>query len=161
MSDPQHVIFLHGLYGSSQGFKASFLRSLHPGILTPDFQGSLEERLAQLEPLLEGQIGWIIVGSSFGGLLGALYTCLYPQHVKKLILLAPAILWPDFASDPPGAVSVPTIIYHGKQDEILPPEDTRSLAERIFENLTFHLVDDDHKLHATVEKIDWSDLLRA
>jgi len=39
---PTRLIFIHGLEGSSQGVKATLLRGLFPGILTPDFRGSLE-----------------------------------------------------------------------------------------------------------------------
>ena len=67
MIDPQRTIFLHGLEGSSQGIKATLLRQLFPGILTPDFSGSLQERMARLSTILGEQRGWTIIGSSFGG----------------------------------------------------------------------------------------------
>ena len=53
--DPSHLIFLHGLEGTSQGAKATLLRGLFPGMLTPDFSGSLEERMATLKPILGDQ----------------------------------------------------------------------------------------------------------
>ena len=96
-----------------------------------------------------------IIGSSFGGLMGALFTCAQPQRVRKLILLAPALLWPEFADNLPAPVSVPTIVYHGRQDTIVPLAPTRALAQRVFTNLTYHEVEDDHSLHATVQAIDW------
>ena len=153
------LIFIHGLEGSSQGFKATMLRGLFPHILTPDFRGPLEERMAKLAPLLTDQSGWVIVGSSFGGLMGTLFTCQYPQQVQKLVLLAPALSWPSFVDHPPAPVSVPTIVYHGHADTVVPLEPVRALCEQVFSNLTFHTVDDDHQLHKTVQAIDWPTLL--
>jgi len=160
MADNRPLIFIHGLMGSGQGFKATLLRRLFPHILTPDFEGPLEARMARLTALLADRRGWVIIGSSFGGLMGALFTCRHPAQVDKLILLAPALIWPDFAQSPPPPVSVPTVVYHGRKDELIPLERVRPLAERVFRNLTFHVVDDDHGLHKTVQAIDWSALLR-
>ena len=153
--DPTHLIFIHGLEGTSQGVKASLLRGLFPSMLTPDFSGSLEERMATLIPILGDQDVWTIVGSSFGGLMAALFVCHHPAQARKLVLLAPALILPQFASSNPTPVDVPTIIYHGRQDQIIPLEPTRRLAHQVFQNLIFHEVDDDHGLHKTVMEIDW------
>lgn len=161
MQEPRRIIFIHGLEGSSKGVKATLLRRIFPDILIPDFKGSLDERMASLEAVLTDTNGWTIIGSSFGGLMGALYTCRIPQQVKTLVLLAPALIWPDFASQPPAPISVPVIVYHGKRDEIIPLESVRSLAERVFKNLTFEMVDDDHGLYQTIHAIDWRLLLGA
>ena len=98
--DPSHLIFLHGLEGTSQGTKATLLRSLFPEMLTPDFRGSLEERMATLNPILGDQDVWTIVGSSFGGLMAALFACQRPAQVRKLVLMAPALVLPQFAASP-------------------------------------------------------------
>jgi pimeloyl-ACP methyl ester carboxylesterase len=155
----QNLIFIHGLAGSSQGVKARLLRGLFPGILTPDFPGSLEQRMAQLNAILGTQRNWTIIGSSLGGLMAALFASEHPDQVKRLVLLAPALIWPDFAANPPAPVDVPTIIYHGRQDAYVPLESTRELAERVFHNLKFHAVDDDHGLYKTVHALDWFALL--
>jgi pimeloyl-ACP methyl ester carboxylesterase len=154
------LIFLHGLMGSSQGFKATLLRGLFPHILIPDFRGSLAERMAQLAPILADGPEWIIIGSSMGGLMGTLFTCQHPGQVSKLILLAPALTWPDFVENPPSPVSVPTVVYHGRRDTVVPIEPVRELAARVFANLAFCDVDDDHSLHKAVQVIDWSSLLQ-
>jgi pimeloyl-ACP methyl ester carboxylesterase len=153
------IIFIHGLVSSGQSFKANLLREHFPAILTPDFDGTLEERMARLIPLLSGQSGWTIVGSSFGGLMGALFTCHHPEQVSKLVLLAPALIWPDFAQSPPPPVPVPTVVYHGRRDTLIPLELVRPLAEQVFLDLVFHEVDDDHSLHTTVQAIDWPALV--
>jgi pimeloyl-ACP methyl ester carboxylesterase len=159
MIDQKRLIFLHGLESSSQSSKAVLLRQLFPGMLTPDFSGSLEQRMAQLYPILSSQRDWLIIGSSFGGLMGALFTCQHPKQVKKLILLAPALSLPEFADHPPEPVSVPTVIIHGRQDQVVQPEPVRRLAEQVFKNLTYQPVDDEHRLHETAQKLDWRALL--
>ena len=153
------LIFIHGLGGSSHGVKATLLRGIFPDILTPDFPGLLEQRMEKLRAILGQTRGWTLIGSSFGGLMATLFTCQHPEQVERLVLLAPALIWPDFAANPPDPVSVPTAIYHGRQDHLIPLEILRSLAEQIFLDLTFHAVDDDHGLHKTVYAIDWPQLL--
>jgi pimeloyl-ACP methyl ester carboxylesterase len=135
------------------------LRGLFPEILTPDFTGSLERRMAQLEPILADRSGLVLIGSSFGGLMATLFACQQPEQVRKLILLAPALIHPDFVAEPPGPISIPTVIYHGQQDTVVPLEPVRTLAEQTFLNLTFHPVDDDHLLHKTVQALDWPALV--
>jgi pimeloyl-ACP methyl ester carboxylesterase len=155
----EQIIFIHGLEGSSQGVKASLLRGLFPGILTPDFPGSLEQRMMQLDGILGGRRTWTMIGSSLGGLMAAMFTVQHPEQVKRLVLLAPALIWPDFAASSPEPIYVPTIIYHGKQDAVVPLTPVRELAERVFRNLKFYAVDDDHGLYKTVHAIDWPALL--
>jgi pimeloyl-ACP methyl ester carboxylesterase len=161
MQDTSRLIFIHGLEGTSQGEKAQLLRRIFPGILTPDFSGALEARLESLRSMMGDEKGWRMIGSSFGGLMAAIYTCERPEQVEQLILLAPALLWPDFAASPPAPVMVPVIIYHGTQDKIIPLQPTRELASKIFRNLDFRTVDDDHGLYKTVHAIDWNALLAA
>ena len=160
MSQAQNLIYLHGLDGSSQGVKARLLRGLFPGILTPDFSGSLDERMAQLVSILGDTEGWVMVGSSFGGLMAASFACQHPQQVRKLVLLAPALIWPDFAASPPAPVSMPVVIYHGTRDALIPLELVRELAGQVFTNLDFRAVDDDHGLYQTVHTIDWQAVVR-
>ena len=160
MSQAQKLIYLHGLDGSSQGVKARLLRGLFPGILTPDFSGSLGERMAQLAGIVGRTRGWVMVGSSFGGLMAALYACRNPEQVSKLVLLAPALIWPDFAASPPAPVSMPVVIYHGARDELIPLATVRELAGQVFTNLDFRSMDDDHGLFQTVHAIDWQALIR-
>ncbi len=152
-------LFIHGLLSSGQAFKANYLRQYYfPNLVSPDFPGTLEERMARLDVVLGDASDIILIGSSFGGLMAALFTCAQPQRVRKLILLAPALLWPDFADNPPAPVSVPTTVYHGRRDNIVPLAPTKALAEQVFTNLRYHEVEDDHSLHATVQAIDWQAL---
>ena len=149
------VIFIHGQDSSSQTHKATLLRAAYPDAIVPDFTGSLDERMAKLAPQLAGRDDWVIVGSSMGGLMGALWACAHPQQVRRLVLLAPAIHLPEFAARPPAPIDVPVVIYHGLRDTVVPLQQVRSIAERVFRNLQFHVVDDDHRLHATADALDW------
>lgn len=157
--DPSHLIFLHGLAGDSHGAKATLLRGLFPEMTLPDFSGSLAERMATLYPILGERQVWTVVGSSFGGLMAAIFACQRPAQVRKLVLLAPALILPDFMASNPRPVDISTIIYHGRQDAILPLEPTRRLAQGVFRQLTFNEVDDEHGLYKTAQEINWPALL--
>lgn len=159
MPDTSHLIYLHGLESDSNSGKARLFREWFPGMLTPDFKGSFEEWMSQLQPILSDQNGWTLIGSSFGGLMGATFTCDHPKQVRKLILLAPALMLPPFASRDPKPVSVPTVIIHGTLDTIVPLEPVREIAQKFFTNLTYHIVEDDHRLHKTVYEMDWESIL--
>lgn len=149
------IIFIHGQDSSSQTHKATLLRAAYPDAIVPNFAGALEQRMAQLEPLLGGHSDWVIVGSSMGGLMGALWACAHPGQMRRLILLAPALNLPEFAARPLASIDVPVVIYHGLRDTVVPLQPVRQVAERVFRNLAFHAVDDDHRLHATAEGLDW------
>lgn len=153
------VIFIHGQDSSSQTYKAALLRAAYPDAIVPDFAGSLDARMARLAPILADQDGWAIVGSSLGGLMGALWACAHPAQVRRLVLMAPAINLPEFAAQPRPPLDVPVIIYHGSRDTVVPLAPVRAIAERVFRNLAFHVVDDDHRLHATAAALDWRDVL--
>jgi pimeloyl-ACP methyl ester carboxylesterase len=149
MIDPERLLFIHGLWGSSQGVKATLLREIFPAILTPDLRGELHERMEELGMILGKKTGWTIIGSSLGGLMATMFTCQSPDQVAKLILFAPALI----------SISVPTVVYHGSRDNIVPLEQVKEIAGRVFLNLTFNTVDDDHGLYKTVHEIDWRTLL--
>lgn len=153
------MLYIHGLEGTSQGVKAQRLRNIFPEILIPDFPGDLPARMTALEGILGTQAEWIIIGSSFGGLMAALFATQHPAQVRRLVLLAPALIWPDFASQLPPPIAVPTLIYHGRQDEIVPIDIVHRLARQVFTNLEFHTVDDDHGLYKTVHSLDWKTIL--
>ncbi|MFX0186554.1 MAG: alpha/beta hydrolase [Candidatus Hodarchaeota archaeon] len=164
-----NIIYIHGLGSSGQGFKAQLLRKVLPGCLTPDFKKYsdttshkklLEERMAQLISILREKKSWVIISSSFGGLMGALYTCQFPEKVMRLILLAPALAFPILNLTRFSPVNVPVIVFHGKFDKIIPIKQTRALAKQLFTNLTYNIVDDDHLLHSTVKRIDWHTIVK-
>jgi pimeloyl-ACP methyl ester carboxylesterase len=152
-------IFIHGLESNNQGTKAVYFRKNFPGMLTPNFPGSLDERMTKLRALLSGKGEVTLVGSSFGGLMASIFTMENEPSVKRLILLAPAINLMEFSPYRDRKIQVPVHLYHGRQDEVIPLEDVEGVARQVFSALTFHAVDDDHYLHKTFEKIEWDSLL--
>jgi hypothetical protein len=98
LSQRLRVLYLHGFASGPGSRKAGFfagkLRELTFSVEVPDLaEGQFEhltisrqlkliERLARLEPV-------ILIGSSLGGYLAALYAARHPE-VDRLILLAPA-----------------------------------------------------------------------
>jgi len=160
MIDNSRLIYLHGLESDSNSGKARLFREWFPGMLTPDFSGSFDERMSQLYPILSKNTDWTLIGSSFGGLMGATFTCDHPTQVRKLILLAPALMLPPFGSSlDREPVSVPTVVIHGTLDTVVPLEPVRVIAQKIFTNLTYHIVEDDHRLGKSVHELDWKEIL--
>ncbi|MGA2488920.1 MAG: alpha/beta fold hydrolase [Anaerolineales bacterium] len=160
MIDATHFLFIHGSSGDkSQTYKARILRGIFPDMLTPDFEGDLPKRMKKLEATLGSETGWTLIGSSLGGLMAALFATQHPDQVRKLVLLAPALTLPEFAGHLPNPVTIPKIIVHGRRDDLLPLEAGRSLAEKVFTNLTYIVVDDNHRLHKAAEGLDWKELL--
>lgn len=158
--DASRIIYLHGSDSNSNSGKARLFREWFPGMLTPEFTGSFDERMAQLYSSLSDQTDWTIIGSSYGGLMGTLFTLDNETQVRKLILLAPALTRDPLASLPnPQPVSVPTILIHGTLDTVVPPEPVRAIAQKLFTNLTIHIVEDDHRLQKSVHELDWETIL--
>jgi len=157
--DPSRLLFIHGSHSNSRTYKATLLRGIFPGMLTPDFNGDLPERMKQLEVILGIETGWRLIGSSLGGLMAALFATQHPGQLRKLVLLAPALTLPGFTKTLPSQIPIPTIIIQGTHDDFIPLEPTRRLAVKVFTNLTYIVVDDDHRLHKTAREVDWKELL--
>ena len=130
-------IFLHGLESSSKGAKSSFLRTLFPDMLIPDFKGSLSERMAYLEVILAGMENIIMVGSSFGGLMATIYAMERQESVDRLVLLAPALNFPEFSQYKVKSIKVPTRVIIGSDDNVTPVQEVLPLARKIFVDLNY------------------------
>ncbi len=152
-------VFIHGLESSGQGTKGIFFRERFPGMIIEDFDGSFEQRMEKLEGLIAQKIDLILVGSSYGGLMAAVYAFLHEEKVKKLILLAPAIHLDPFNPYLNKILQIPVAIFHGLQDDVVPLEDVRTIAKKSFANHSFTVLDDDHPLHRTFTTLDWNALL--
>ncbi len=162
------IIFIHGLESSGKGFKANFLRKKFSSCLTPTFfpfdgkisySKLLEIRMTELHDILVDKDDIILIGSSYGGLMATLYIIENRKKVCLLVLLAPFLSFPAKALLSNSKIDVLTIIFHGTSDEIISIESTKAIATRLFTNLEFYEVNDDHMLHSTVQKIDWKNLL--
>ncbi len=152
-------VFLHGLESSNRGTKSVFFRERYPDMLIPNFSGHLEERMTELNRLLHGKEDLRIVGSSFGGLMAALFAMDNEARVDRLILLAPAINLMPFTPHQGRSISVPVWLFHGRNDDVIPIGDVRRTAAATFTNLHFKEMDDDHSLHKTFKTLDWNLLL--
>lgn len=155
------VIFIHGQESSSQGTKGLFFREHFPEMIIPDFTGSVKTRMSKLNETLSGKRGVIMIGSSLGGLMAALYTFQNRDRIKNLILLAPALNLPEFTPYLRETLSLPVYVFHGRDDELIPVQQIQKIAKTVFANLTFTLLDDDHRLSRKFTSIDWQKLLRS
>jgi pimeloyl-ACP methyl ester carboxylesterase len=158
--DHSKIIYLHGLESDSQSGKARQFAEKFPGMVTPDFTGSFEERMKQLKSILGRRKNWAIIGSSFGGLMGTVFACQHSNQVRKLILLAPALLPEHFAAYLDlETVSIPTVLVHGTADDVVPLEPVREVAEKLFTNLQVITVNDGHRLQKAFGELNWEEIL--
>ena len=153
-------IFIHGLESSNQGTKSIYFRERYPDMIIPNFPGSLEERMEKLREILSGKSGIRLVGSSFGGLMASIFAMENEHLVERLILLAPAINLMEFTDYHKKSISVPVLIYHGRNDEVIPLDKVKKVAEISFLNLSLHIMADDHSLHGTFKTLDWDRILK-
>ena len=159
MVETGRLIYIHGRDSDSSSGKARLFREWFPGTITPDFKGSFDERMSQLQKILSDQAGWTLIGSSYGGLMATIFTLEHEEQVRKLVLLAPALAQEITPLPKPGPISIPTILIHGTQDTVIPFNPVREIAQRLFNNLTLYSVEDDHRLHKTANELDWNTIL--
>ena len=152
-------IFLHGLDSSGRGTKGSYFSQRYPDMLRPDFSGSLRQRMAQLAGLLESDDELIVVGSSFGGLMGACLAIAQPGRVHRLIMLAPALNFHEYQV-PEQMVESEAVLVIGSADVVTPPGIVVPAATATFADLRVSIVADDHLLRQTFTGLDWDHLLR-
>ncbi len=91
--------------------------------------------------------------------MGGVFTCSHPDQVKKLILLAPALMLPEFTDENFSMVDVPTVLIHGKQDDVVRPAPVKLIAEKMFSNLKYIAVEDGHRLHKAFEELNWEEII--
>lgn len=156
---PWTRIFIHGLESTSHGTKGEFFRNKYADMILEDFIGPLNQRMDRLNRLLENKTDLVLVGSSYGGLMAAIYACRNPQTVRKLVLLAPALNLTEFEPYLACKIEIPAALYHGRFDDVVPPETVKIIAQKVFSNLDYHAVDDDHSLHHTFSDMAWDALL--
>ena len=152
-------IFIHGLDSSNKGTKSDFFRQRYSDMIIPHFTGDLQARMEKLNNILAGKTGIRLVGSSFGGLMGTLFTLENELRVERLVLLAPAINLMAGIDYTPKKISVPVWLYHGNEDDVIPLTEVEGVARELFSNISFHKVADDHFLHKTFKGLDWDALL--
>jgi len=160
MLDISRLMYIHGSESDSHSGKARQFREWFPGMVTPDFKGSFDERMSQLRNILSDKTNWTLIGSSYGGLMATVFALDHETQLRKLILLAPALTLEPLAFLPkPSLISIPTVLIHGTLDTVVPFEPVRLIAEQLFTDLTIHIVQDDHRLHKTANEMDWKSIL--
>ena len=159
LKDP--TIFIHGQESSSRGTKGLFFRDLFPEMIIPDFVGDVSTRMFKLNEILKDKKGIVMIGSSLGGLMAALFAFKNQDRIKKLILLASALNHPEFTPYLSEKLTLPVYIFHGKKDEVIPPSPIHTIAKKVFTNLNFTMLDDDHRLSRTFTSIDWPQLIES
>ncbi|MBW2631662.1 MAG: alpha/beta fold hydrolase [Deltaproteobacteria bacterium] len=152
-------VFVHGLESSSQGTKGTYFRKRYPDMIIEDYPGSLEDRMTKLRRILSDKRDIVLVGSSYGGLMAAMYACDNEHQIKRLILLAPALNLEEFNPYLNREIGVPVMLYHGSRDDVVPLKPVHGIASKVFQNLSHHIVNDDHPLSETFTSFGWDNLL--
>jgi pimeloyl-ACP methyl ester carboxylesterase len=152
-------VFIHGLESSGQGTKGTYFRKRYSDMIIENYPGSLEKRMDKLCGILADKEELVLVGSSYGGLMAAMYACDNEQRIRRLILLAPALNLEEFKPYLDRKIEVPVTLYHGSRDDVVPLKQVLEIASKIFTNLNHHVVDDDHPLSETFTSFDWGTLL--
>ena len=154
------IFFLHGLDSSSQGFKARWFKARFPRMHIHDYTGNLVNRLGQLEEQTSSMDSYILIGSSYGGLMAACHARRYAEKCTSLVLLAPALNFEGY-QPPPQKLDMPVSLLIGAEDTVCPPDLVLPLARQSFSRLDVKVAQDDHLLHHSFQHVDWTSLLPA
>ncbi|MFN5011576.1 MAG: alpha/beta hydrolase [Gammaproteobacteria bacterium] len=152
------VVFSHGKESGPWGTKITALaevaRAAGWSVESVDYrgidsaEGRLEALLAACRALPATSAPPVLAGSSLGGWLAAAAS--RSVAARGMFLMAPAFDMPGLPPLPPVA-DCPTVVVHGWQDDIVPVD--HGLAFARAHRATLHLVDDDHRLTASLPRI--------
>ena len=152
------VIFSHGQESGPWGTKIRAMadrgRELGFEADSVDYQGiadpteRVDKLIAYCEPLDEPIV---LVGSSMGGHVAT--AAADRIGAVGLFVLAPAFYMPEFEALTPPAPSMPMVIVHGWDDDIVPVENSIRYASEC--KATLHVVDGDHRLTANIDEINY------
>ena len=151
------LVWAHGLWGSPNGSKVTAIRESGIEVISPDFnEMELIDRVELLKETIEiGNV--VLAGSSWGGLACALTAIQIPEKLKGLLLLAPALHYPESPNDEPEKLiapdSVPVTIIHSTTDDIVPISASKNYIERSGNNVQLIEVEDNHVLEDSIELI--------
>ena len=151
------LVWAHGLWGSPNGSKVTAIRKSGIKVISPDFnEMELIDRVELLKETIEiGNV--VLAGSSWGGLACALTAMQIPEKLKGLLLLAPALHYPESPNDEPEKLiapdNVPVTIIHSTTDDIVPISASKNYIERSGNNVQLIEVEDNHVLEDSIELI--------
>mgnify|MGYP006305486657 CR=1 FL=1 len=151
------LYFLHGMESSPKGTKAQMLKEHFPQCIIPELPPDISKREKILDELISGDC--LLVGSSLGGLSAILYAMKYPERVKGMILLAPAVgfyetgLFTDEEQDRIEQTCIPAgikcTVFAALQDQVIRLESIKDLISRSPDKKLIHYqeVNDEHALN--------------
>ena len=151
------LIWAHGLWGSPNGSKITAIRDSGIEVISHDFNNmELIDRVKLLEKTMEvGNV--VLAGSSWGGLASALAAQRKPDKLKGLLLLAPALHYPEPPNNNPEELvapnNIPVTIIHSIEDEIVPISASKDYIKRSGDNVKLIEVKDNHVLENSIELI--------
>ena len=151
------LVWAHGLWGSPNGSKVTAIRESGIEVISPDFnEMELIDRVELLKENIEiGNV--VLAGTSWGGLACALTAIQIPEKLKGLLLLAPALHYPESPNDEPEKLiapdNVPVTIIHSTTDDIVPISASKNYIERSGNNVQLIEVEDNHVLENSIELI--------
>ncbi|MDC0526951.1 alpha/beta fold hydrolase [Euryarchaeota archaeon] len=151
------LVWAHGLWGSPNGSKITAIRKSGIKVIAPDFnEMELIDRVELIEETIEAG-GFVLAGSSWGGLVCALAAQRKPDKVKGLLLLAPALHFPEPPNDNPKNLRAPddrpVVIIHSITDDIVPISASKDYLKRSKDNVKLIEVEDSHVLENSIELI--------
>jgi len=151
------VVFSHGKDSGPWGYKikalAATVTAMGYGAESVDYQGidSVEQRVTKLVSFCAGFAEpAVLVGSSLGGLVAV--GAADAVQARGLLLMAPAFYLPVLPDLPQTLPVCPTVIVHGWRDDVVPCDNSIRYARA--QRSALHLVDDDHRLYASLPLID-------
>ena len=151
------LVWAHGLWGSPNGSKVTAIRESGIEVISPDFnEMELVDRVELLKETIDvGDV--VLAGSSWGGLACALTAQEKPEKLRGLLLLAPALHYPEHPNDVPEKLiapsTVPVTIIHSTIDDIVPISASKDYIERSGNNVQLIEVEDNHVLEDSIELI--------
>tara|TARA_B110000196_G_scaffold132932_1_gene115105 strand:+ start:1548 stop:2036 length:489 start_codon:yes stop_codon:yes gene_type:complete len=151
------LIWAHGLWGSPNGSKITAIRDSGIEVISHDFNDmELIDRVELLEKTMEvGNV--VLAGSSWGGLACALAAQRKSDKLKGLLLLAPALHYPEPPNNNPEDLvapkEVPVTIIHSIEDDIVPISASKDYIKRSGNNIKLIEVKDNHVLENSIELI--------
>lgn len=151
----RHVVFSHGKESGPWGTKITALAEVAReggwSVESVDYRG-IDTAPGRLDALLAAcrarPAPPVLVGSSLGGWLSAAAS--RSVAARGMFLMAPAFDMPGLPPLP-AVADCPAVVVHGWQDEVVPVD--HGLAFARARRATLHLVDDDHRLTASLPRI--------
>ena len=142
------IIFSHGQESGPWGIKitrlAEVARTRGFEVISPDYRGTFDPhaRVRQLLDLAPRAGTLVLAGSSMGGYVSAMACA--ALRPSALFLMAPALYFPGWDEEPT-AVPSRSVVVHGWEDDIVPPE--RAIAFARTHRAELHLLHSGHTLN--------------